>query len=97
MITKEEAAELFAYNPFKLEIINTKIPDGAATTIYRNGPFIDLCMGPHIPNTGMIKTMKVRAVARDRCTSSREQRTLADLNYALFPSDLQSLRSLLDG
>ena len=59
MITKEEAAELFAYNPFKMEIINTKIPDGAATTIYRNGPFIDLCMGPHIPNTGMIKAIKI--------------------------------------
>ena len=59
MITKEEAAELFAYNPFKMEIILTKIPDGAATTVYRNGPFIDLCMGPHIPTTGMIKCMKV--------------------------------------
>eukprot|EP00750_Incisomonas_marina_P002231 INCI12160.1.p1 GENE.INCI12160.1~~INCI12160.1.p1 ORF type:complete len:881 (+),score=184.65 INCI12160.1:140-2782(+) len=59
VITKEEAAELFAYNPFKMEIINTKIPDGAATTVYRNGPFIDLCMGPHIPSTALIKTMKV--------------------------------------
>ena len=59
VITKEEAAELFAYNPFKMEIIRTKIPDGAATTVYRNGPFIDLCMGPHIPNTALIKSMKV--------------------------------------
>lgn len=59
VVTKEEALELFAYNPFKCEIIKTKIPDGVATTVYRNGPFVDLCMGPHIPNTGHIKAMKV--------------------------------------
>eukprot|EP00949_MAST-11_sp_MAST-11-sp1_P001377 g1377.t1 len=57
--TKEEALELFSYNPFKLEIIHTKVPDDALTTIYRNGSFIDLCMGPHIPHTGLIKAMKV--------------------------------------
>ena len=43
VITKEEAAELFAYNPFKMEIINTKIPDGAATTVYRNGCVVATC------------------------------------------------------
>jgi len=59
VVTKQEALELFAYNPFKLEIIKTKIPEGVATTVYRNGPFVDLCMGPHIPNTSLIKAMKV--------------------------------------
>mmetsp|Transcript_49327 Transcript_49327/g.96772 ORF Transcript_49327/g.96772 Transcript_49327/m.96772 type:complete len:1017 (+) Transcript_49327:38-3088(+) len=59
VVTKEEALELFDYNPFKVALIKSKIPDGVATTVYRNGPFVDLCMGPHIPNTSMIKAMKV--------------------------------------
>lgn len=58
VITKEEAAELFAYNPFKMEIINTKIPDGAATTVYRNG-----CVGD--PAGAFI--------ARRRCSLSRSR------------------------
>ena len=55
VVTKEEAMKMFAYNPFKVEIIRTKVPDGTSTTVYRNGPFIDLCMGPHVPNTSVIK------------------------------------------
>ena len=54
-ITKSEALEMFKANPFKVKLISTKIPDDAKTTVYRCGPLIDLCMGPHLPNTGKIK------------------------------------------
>ena len=55
VISKEEALELFAANPFKVSIIRNKVPEGAKTTVYRCGPLVDLCMGPHLPNTGKIK------------------------------------------
>jgi threonyl-tRNA synthetase len=55
VITKEEALEMFGANPFKVSLISNKIPDGGKTTVYRCGPLIDLCMGPHLPNTGRIK------------------------------------------
>ena len=55
VVTKEEALELFADNPFKLSMINSKLPDGSSTTVYQNGPFVDLCRGPHIANTGRVK------------------------------------------
>ena len=58
-VTKENLLKLFEYNKYKQHIIKDKIPDGTSTTIYRNGPFIDLCRGPHIPHTGRIKTFKV--------------------------------------
>lgn len=45
-----------------MEIITSKIPDGATVTAYRNGPLIDLCRGPHIPNTGVVKAMKITKV-----------------------------------
>ena len=58
-ITKEEALELFGDNPFKLEIINAKVDDGAWTTAYRNGTLVDLCKGPHVANTGIIKALRL--------------------------------------
>jgi threonyl-tRNA synthetase len=54
-----EQLKMFDYNHFKLHMINTKIPDGESTTVYRCGPMIDLCVGPHIPHTGRIKAMAV--------------------------------------
>ena len=59
VVTKEEALEMFDHNVFKREIIRTKVPAGTSTTVYRNGPFVDLCLGPHVPNTNNIKAMKV--------------------------------------
>ena len=58
-VSKENLLKLFEYNKYKQHIIKDKIPDGTSTTIYRNGPFIDLCRGPHIPHTGRIKQFKV--------------------------------------
>lgn len=55
VLTKEEALRMFASNPFKVNLISNKIPDGGKTTVYRCGPLIDLCMGPHLPHTGRIK------------------------------------------
>jgi threonyl-tRNA synthetase len=59
VVTKEDLLDLFADNPFKLAIITTKIPDGCQTTVYRNGPFVDLCMGPHCPTTSMSKASTI--------------------------------------
>ena len=55
VVTKDEALELFADNPFKLSMIKSKLPEGSSTTVYQNGPFVDLCRGPHIANTGRVK------------------------------------------
>ncbi|KAK1443585.1 threonine-tRNA ligase [Babesia gibsoni] len=52
--TKEEALELMKHNPFKVELIKKKVPDGANTVCYRCGDFVDLCRGPHIPFTSSV-------------------------------------------
>lgn len=59
VITKEEGLELFADNPFKVSILTTKVPDGGRTTVYKCGDLIDLCRGPHVPNTGKVKAFSV--------------------------------------
>jgi len=64
VISKQEALELFAANPFKMAMISAKIPDGAFTTAYRCGPMVDLCMGPHIPNTRAIQGFAVTSCSQ---------------------------------
>ncbi len=59
VMTKNEALELFATNPFKIQLISNKIPEGGKVTAYRCGNLIDLCTGPHIPSTKIIKAFKV--------------------------------------
>jgi threonyl-tRNA synthetase len=55
----------FQYNKYKQYLIDSKIPDGTSTTVYRCGPMIDLCVGPHIPHTGKIKAFMVTKVFLD--------------------------------
>ncbi|QIX00394.1 hypothetical protein AMS68_005911 [Peltaster fructicola] len=58
-LSKEDLLEMFSYNKYKQHIINDKISDGTSTTVYRCGPLIDLCRGPHVPNTGRIKAFEI--------------------------------------
>lgn len=52
-ISAQQAKEIFAKQPFKLELINENIESGKwkAVTIYKSGNFTDLCAGPHIKST----------------------------------------------
>jgi len=60
-VTKEEARQLFADQPYKLELIE-EIP-GDKVSLYRQGSFVDLCRGPHVSSTGEIKAFKLINIA----------------------------------
>lgn len=60
-ISKDKARELFAAQPYKLELID-EIPD-SSVTIYKQGSFTDLCRGPHLASTGEVKAFKLTHVA----------------------------------
>ena len=62
-ITKKEAIDFFKAknDPYKLELLN-ELEDGTIT-FYNQGNFTDLCRGPHIPNTGYIKAVKLLSIA----------------------------------
>ncbi|MDG3142103.1 threonine--tRNA ligase [Streptococcus suis] len=62
-VSKEEALELFKDDPYKVELINEHADDAGGLTIYRQGEFVDLCRGPHVPSTGYIKVFKLLNVA----------------------------------
>ena len=96
-VTREEHStqalrDMFADNPFKIEIIDEKLEDsgaesGASTgpttrgsdvegsTVYRQGDFVDLCRGPHVPSTAALRWFKLTSTSTAfwRADSNREQ------------------------
>ena len=64
VIDKTEAVELFRSmgENYKAEIIND-LPDDETISLYRQGDFVDLCRGPHVPNTSFLKAFKLTKLA----------------------------------
>nr|MCU0804196.1 TGS domain-containing protein [Burkholderiales bacterium] len=61
---RDKAVEFFLSigEKYKAEII-ASIPEGEDVSLYREGDFIDLCRGPHVPSTGKLKVFKLMKVA----------------------------------
>ncbi len=64
-LPRAEAVALFTERaePYKVELINDLPEDVSVVSIYSQGDYVDLCRGPHIPSTGMIKAFKLMSVA----------------------------------
>lgn len=64
VVSREEAIRLFTElkEPLKLELIHD-LPEDAVIRIYKQGEFLDLCRGPHVPSTGRIKAFKLMKVS----------------------------------
>ena len=61
-VTRDEAREIFADQPLKLELID-ELPEDEAISVYQLGDFTDLCRGPHVPDTGKLGAYKLTQVA----------------------------------
>jgi len=57
-VSREEARRRFAGDPLKLERLE-EIPEGETISVYTDGPFVDLCRGPHVASTGRIQHFKL--------------------------------------
>jgi len=64
VMTREDAIQFFRDmgEEYKAEIIEG-IPKGETLSLYRQGDFIDLCRGPHVPSTGKLKAVKLMKIA----------------------------------
>ena len=64
VMPRDDAAALFASmgEEYKVEIIN-ELPVGEEISLYRQGDWMDLCRGPHVPSTGKLKAFKLTKVA----------------------------------
>ena len=64
-IEKPRILELFRERdePLKCELIDEKVDDSASVYYIDNSPFIDFCLGPHVPHTGKLKAFKLLALS----------------------------------
>ena len=61
-VSRDEAREIFADQPLKLELID-ELPEDETISIYQLGDFTDLCRGPHVPDTGKLGAYTLTKVA----------------------------------
>lgn len=61
-VSRKEALEIFANDPYKVELING-LPEGETITVYQQEDFVDLCRGIHVPSTGRIQVFKLLSLA----------------------------------
>lgn len=87
-LTKEEAINLFKQrnDPYKLEILS-ELDDAKQTiSIYKEGDFVDLCSGPHLPSSGKIKYLKLLSVSGSYWRGNEKNKQLQRIYGISFPS-----------
>lgn len=84
-IAKKDALRMFADRgeEYKVELIS-ELEDGSITT-YTQGSFTDLCRGPHIPNTGVIKAVKLTSLAGAYWRGDEKRKQLIRVYGISFP------------
>lgn len=87
-LTKAELLDMFKYNEFKVRILNEKV-DTPTTTVYRCGPLIDLCRGPHVRHTGKIKAHQITKVGSAFWEGKTEAESLQRIYGISFPDPKQ--------
>lgn len=60
-VSRKEALRMFKDEPYKTELI-TELPKDAVISCYRQGDFVDLCAGPHLASTGVVKAIALTSV-----------------------------------
>lgn len=84
-ISKVDALDRFGKRgeEYKVELIN-ELEDGTITT-YTQGAFTDLCRGPHLPNTGLIKAVKITSLAGAYWRGDEKRKRLVRVYGITFP------------
>jgi threonyl-tRNA synthetase len=97
-ISKQDAVDYFEAkgDEYKLELIEN-LKDGEIT-FYTQGNFTDLCKGPHIPNTGFIKAVKILNIAGAYWRGDEKRKQLTRLYGISFPKqkELKEYLALLE-
>ena len=97
-VSKKEALDYFKGkgDPYKIELVDG-LQDGSIT-FYKQGNFVDLCRGPHIPGTGLIKAIKLTNVAGAYWRGNEKNKMLTRIYGITFPKqkELEEYLTLLE-
>ncbi len=94
-VPRDEAIRLFESmgESYKVELLREM--DGASVSLYRQGEFVDLCRGPHLPRTSYIKAFKLTSVAGAYWRGDEKNKMLQRIYGIAFP-DPKELKKYLD-
>ena len=81
-------------DPYKLELLEN-LEDGSKITFYTQGDFTDLCRGPHLPNTGYIKAVKLLNIAEHIAGGDEKNKQLTRI-YGITFEKQKDLNSYLE-
>ncbi len=84
-LPRKEALEMMekAGEPYKVELIND-LPEDSIISFYKQGEFVDLCAGPHVPSTGRLKAIKLLSVAGAYWRGSEKNKMLQRIYGTAF-------------
>jgi len=88
-VSRRQAVKLFEERGenYKVELINDLPTDVDIVSLYKQGNYIDLCRGPHIPSTGIIKAFKLLSVAGAYWRGDERNKMLQRIYGTGFPDD----------
>jgi threonyl-tRNA synthetase len=86
-VSKDKARTLFKNNPYKLELIDEYADE--ELTVYRQGDFVDLCRGPHIPRSGLIKAIAITKTSGAYWRADEHNKQLQRIYGISFPKKKQ--------
>ena len=97
-LDRAEAEKLMADEPYKLELIAEHSADGAPVSFYRQGEFTDLCAGPHLPDTGRVKAVKLTQTTGAYWRGDAANKMLCRVYGVAFPkaSELEAHLTMLE-
>ncbi len=89
-LSRDQALQLFMERgeTFKQQIVE-RIPEGTPISVYRQGEFVDLCAGPHVPNTGVLQAIKLTSVSGAYWRGDEHEPMMTRVYGTSFPSDAQ--------
>ncbi|SEI00830.1 threonyl-tRNA synthetase [Halobacillus karajensis] len=85
VVSQDEAEKIFSKDPLKLELLR-KIPAEEEVTIYKQGEFIDLCRGPHLPSTHLVKAFALTNVSGAYWQGNSDNKMLQRIYGVAFSS-----------
>ena len=97
VLPKKEALELMKDEPYKVELIND-LPEGEEISFYKQGEFVDLCAGPHLPSTGKVKYIKLLSSSGAYWRGDEHNKMLQRIYGISFPkqSELDNYINMLE-
>ena len=85
-LSREDAIKLMEEKeePYKVELIE-ELPEGETISFYKQGEFVDLCRGPHLPSTGKVKAIKLTSMSSAYWRGDAKNKSLQRVYGISFP------------